>query len=228
MRAIFLGSFNPPHNGHVNCIKSVINSGYMKDLNIDKIHIIPCYQNPNKSQVKDPDWNFWQRYKLCTLEFSGLSEFVVIDDIEMLINKTDCNKSYTYNLINYFKGGHDGMIKSDFWWIITIETYKELLDGKWYHSEELLANNKFIVVYNNKTDLDMIMDTWENAGRSSDILSQKQSDATLGYERVYDTESGDYLKAENGFTDWYDGSRYLPADQDDAYLSPVSGTIIWK
>lgn len=75
---------------------------------------------------------------------------------------------------------------------------------------------------------DMIMDTWENAGRSSDILSQKQSDATLGYERVYDTESGDYLKAENGFTDWYDGSRYLPADQDDAYLSPVSGTIIWK
>lgn len=159
MRAIFLGSFNPPHSGHVNCIKSVISSGFIKDLNIDKIHIIPCYQNPNKSQVKDPDWNFWQRYKLCTLEFSGLSEFVVIDDIEMLINKTDCNKSYTYNLINYFKGGHDEMIKSDFWWIITIETYKELFDGKWYRSEELLSNNKFIVVYNDSKDLDLIMNS---------------------------------------------------------------------
>ncbi len=159
MRAIFLGSFNPPHCGHVNCIKSVINSGVLNDLNIDKIHIIPCYQNPNKSQVKDPDWNFWQRYKLCTLEFSGLAEFVVIDDLEMLINKTDCNKSYTYNLINYFKGGHDEMIKSDFWWIITIETYKELLDGKWYHSEELLSNNKFIIVYNDPKDLDFIMNS---------------------------------------------------------------------
>ena len=157
MRAIFLGSFNPPHSGHVNCIKSVINSGVLNDLNIDKIHIIPCYQNPNKVQVKDPDWNFWQRYKLCTLEFYGLSEFVIIDDIEMLINKTDCNKSYTYNLIKYFKGGHDETIKSDFWWIITIETYKELLDGKWYHSEELLSNNKFIIVYNDSKDLDLIM-----------------------------------------------------------------------
>lgn len=149
MRAIFLGSFNPPHSGHVNCIKSVINSGVLNDLNIDKIHIIPCYQNPNKSQVKDPDWNFWQRYKLCTLEFSGLSEFVVIDDIEMLINKTDCNKSYTYNLINYFKGGHDRMIKPGFWWIITHETFQELKEGKWYKSKELLENNRFIIVVPN-------------------------------------------------------------------------------
>lgn len=159
MRAIFLGSFNPPHSGHVNCIKSVINSGVLNDLNVDKIHIIPCYQNPNKKQVGDPELFFWQRYKLCTLEFSSLSEFVVIDDIEILINKTDCNKSYTYNLINYFKGGHDEMIKSDFWWIITIETYNELLDGKWYHSEELLSNNKFIIVYNDPKDLDFIMNS---------------------------------------------------------------------
>ena len=158
-RAIFLGSFNPPHHGHVNCIKSVINSGVLNELNIDKIHIIPCYQNPNKSQTKDPDLNFWQRYKLCTLEFSGLSEFVIIDDIEMLINKTDCNKSYTYNLINYFKNGHDQIIKFNFWWIITTETYKELLDGKWYHSEDLLSNNKFIIVYNDPKDLDFIINS---------------------------------------------------------------------
>jgi len=158
-RAIFLGSFNPPHSGHVNCIKSVINSGLMKDLNIDKIHIIPCYQNPNKKQVDDPEWNFWQRYKLCTLEFAGLAEFIVVDDLEMLINRTDCNKSYTYNLINYFKGGHDALIKSDFWWIITVETYKELLAGKWYHSEELLSNNKFIIVYKNTDELDEIINS---------------------------------------------------------------------
>ena len=74
----------------------------------------------------------------------------------------------------------------------------------------------------------MIMDTWEKSSRSSDILSQKRSDATLGYERVYDTETGEYLKAENGFTDWYDGRRYVAADSDAAYLSPISGTIYWK
>ena len=75
---------------------------------------------------------------------------------------------------------------------------------------------------------DMIMDAWEGSGRTGDILSQKQSDAALGYERVYDTETGEYLKAEDGFTDWYTGTRYQGVDTDEAYLSPVSGTIMWK
>ena len=111
--------------------------------------------------------------------------------------------------------------------ISTITFSQAFVNG--FNSEEaqlkstIIANQK---IYDGISD--MIMDSWEKRNNAYDIASQKQSDATLGYERVYDTESGDYLKAENGFTDWYDGSRYLPADQDDAYLSPVSGTIIWK
>ncbi len=75
---------------------------------------------------------------------------------------------------------------------------------------------------------DMIMDTYNRRNASYDILSQKRSDATLGYERVQDTETGEYLRAENGFSDWYDGRRYRPATEDAAYTSPISGTIDWK
>ena len=32
-------------------------------------------------------------------------------------------------------------------------------------------------------------------------MSQKQSDATLGYERIVDTETGNIYKIDNGFTD---------------------------
>ena len=56
----------------------------------------------------------------------------------------------------------------------------------------------------------------------------KGSDATLGYERVQDTQTGEYYRAENGFTDWYHGTRYRPANEKAAYLSPVSGYINWK
>ena len=71
---------------------------------------------------------------------------------------------------------------------------------------------------------DMIMDTWEKRNNSYDIISQKQSDATLGYERVYDTETGDVYKAYNGFTDNYKGERYKTIT-DDMYTKAISGYI---
>ena len=71
---------------------------------------------------------------------------------------------------------------------------------------------------------DMIMDSWEKRNNSYDIISQKQSDATLGYERVYDTETGDVYKAYNGFTDDYKGNRYQ-AVTDDMYTKTISGYI---
>ena len=52
---------------------------------------------------------------------------------------------------------------------------------------------------------DMIMDSWEKRSASYDIISQKRSDATLGYERVYDTETNEvvtddmYIKAISGY-----------------------------
>ena len=71
---------------------------------------------------------------------------------------------------------------------------------------------------------DGIMDSWNKRNTSSDIMSQKQSDATLGYERVYDTETNEIYKAYNGFTDDYDGKRYK-AITDDMYTKQTSGYI---
>lgn len=81
------------------------------------------------------------------------------------------------------------------------------------------ANQK---IYNQMSD--MIMDSWEKRNNSYDIMSQKQSDATLGYERVYDTETGEIYKAYNGFTDDYSGERYKPIT-DDMYTRATSGYI---
>ena len=71
---------------------------------------------------------------------------------------------------------------------------------------------------------DMIMDSWNKRSNSYDVISGKRSDATLGYERVYDTETGDVYRAYNGFTDIYQGSRYQVAT-DDMYKLAISGYI---
>ena len=71
---------------------------------------------------------------------------------------------------------------------------------------------------------DMIIDSWESRNNSYDIISQKQSDATLGYERVYDTQTGEVYRAYNGFTNDYQGERYKPVT-DEMYAYTISGTI---
>ena len=82
---------------------------------------------------------------------------------------------------------------------------------------------------NNTSELSSgIMDSWEKRSATYDVISQKQSDATLGYERVLDTETGNYYRTEIGFGDWYQGERYQVQTDNKAYLSPIEGYIEWK
>ena len=71
---------------------------------------------------------------------------------------------------------------------------------------------------------DSYMSAWENRNKTYDIMSQKQSDATLGYERVYDTETNEIYKAYNGFNDDYEGQRYKSVT-DEMYTQKTSGYI---
>lgn len=105
----------------------------------------------------------------------------------------------------------------------TIEFSDKFIQG--FNKEEstlvatIQANQK---IYDSISD--MIMDSWEKRSNSYDIISQKRSDATLGYERVYDTKTGEVYKAYNGFTDNYKGNRYQTIT-DDMYTTPISGYI---
>lgn len=71
---------------------------------------------------------------------------------------------------------------------------------------------------------DSYMSAWENRNKTYDIMSQKQSDAILGYERVYNTETGEIYKAYNGFFDDYSGNKYQPVG-DEMYTNKITGYI---
>lgn len=91
-------------------------------------------------------------------------------------------------------------------------------------SNEKVALSKQISQNFNQA-MDSMMSSWESRNKSRDIISQKQSDATLGYERVYDTETNEIYRATNGFSDVYDGKRYKPVTDDSMYTEPISGYI---
>lgn len=126
---LFLGSFNPPHIGHVNIVREVLNRKL-----VDYVWVIPAYQNPNKNV--DTSENFSHRYNMCNLMFD--LPHTHVDLVECVIKP-----KYTYDLLAYLKKEYP---EADFRWIITDETIMEIIDGQWYNSDELLDENKFIVV----------------------------------------------------------------------------------
>lgn len=76
---------------------------------------------------------------------------------------------------------------------------------------------------------------WHDRQRPIDALSQKRSDARLGYDRLYDTETGEIYRAELGFYDYYDIHRNeysnpnlksVPDDGYDLYEREISGYIL--
>ena len=72
---------------------------------------------------------------------------------------------------------------------------------------------------------DIITQGWYDRQKSYDIISEKQSDATLGFERVYDVETGNVYRAYIGFADRADVDGYYEPITDDMYSEQLSGYI---
>lgn len=82
----------------------------------------------------------------------------------------------------------------------------------------------------------IITDGWNARNKTLDIVAEKRSDSTLGYERVYDPATGRVYQVENGFIDRYEadrsaydmtGLRPLPAHDYDLWMAtPHDGSDI--
>ena len=118
-------------------------------------------------------------------------------------------------------------------WIGVLEHVYGSIEYSQYYQTEL---NKQLIASGQATreiakicsqTTDIVISGWESRQAAYDRISQKQSDATLGYERVYDTEKDTIYRAPLDFFDNYSGDRYK-AVTDNQYLLPIDGYIEWK
>ena len=107
--------------------------------------------------------------------------------------------------------------------VSTIRFSNEFTNGYYRQEGQVVANAQALQAICNQTS-DIITSGWNERQKTYDILSQKRSDATMGYERVRNTETGDIYKATVGFSD-HDWNGKFELITDDMYTLPVSGYI---
>ncbi|MES2802348.1 MAG: nicotinate (nicotinamide) nucleotide adenylyltransferase [Bdellovibrionota bacterium] len=126
---IFGGSFNPPHNGHVNSLTTV-----QKKMGFDKIHIIPNSQNPLKVPTETADNE--HRLNMAKLAFATYGPAFYIDDIELKRG----GKSYTIDTIKELRKTYES---KDLYLIIGADNFETL--NEWKDYKKILSEVNIVV-----------------------------------------------------------------------------------
>ena len=113
---IFGGTFNPPHNTHVDIVKTA-----KEQLALDEVLVVPCGDPPHKTCEVDGS----VRFELAKLAFGGLA---TLDDYEL--NKD--GKSYTVETLRHVAELHPN---AELYLIIGGDSLKNF--GKWYRPAEI-------------------------------------------------------------------------------------------
>ncbi len=127
--ALFGGSFDPIHLGHVKLLEEAL-----LRLRLDHIYLIPCKQSPHKKNA--PIATDQQRLDLCRIATSHL-EKVSVSDIE--IHRP--SPSFSWMTVEHFLRTHPGC---ELYWIMGTDQW-EMIE-KWARFDFLRNSLNFIIV----------------------------------------------------------------------------------
>ena len=173
--ALFGGSFDPVHVGHVAIVESAL-----QHLDIKELIILPTYINPFKKHFFAPPH---LRLKWLKEVFDDI-EGVCVSDYEVLQEKP----SYTIDTIRHFKTED-----SDIYFIIGADNVASL--HKWYQFEELSKMVTWVVATRESSDISgEYIQLHVNIPVSSTQLREKLDSAYL--PKKVQQEIVDYYKGE--------------------------------
>lgn len=177
---IYVGSFNPPHKGHIKIANHLI-SNYL-----DKIIIIPT-------------GNYWNKFDLIDIQ-DRINMLKLYKNEKIIIDEKNNNIEYTYQILNilsneykedelYLVLGADNIINFDKW-----KNYKEILK---YNLIILNRANINIIKYLNnfnKKDKYIIVNDLPNIDISSTMIRNKIKNKEDDLLKYLDSDVYEYIK----------------------------------
>ena len=135
---IFGGSFNPPHNMHLNIVETLINEKYL-----DKVIIVPTGLHYSYKSNLISNEHRYNMLKLLTKHNKK---------IEISTYEFQDTEIHTYDTLEYYK---DNYKKDTIYFICGLDNLSYI--DKWYKGNELLKNYKFLVIGRNTNNQEEIL-----------------------------------------------------------------------
>lgn len=176
---VYVGSFNPPHKGHIKIVETLIKERY-----VDKVIIIPTN-------------NYWNKTNLINLNHR-LNMLNFFKNENIIINNTLNNLEYTYQIIRELKKdnneyslilGADNIINFDKW-----KNYEELLKLELLIINRNDINIKKYLEKLNKNDKYKIINI-ENINISSTYIRENINKKEI--TNIIDKQVLNYIQKEN-------------------------------
>jgi len=123
---LFGGTFNPPHLGHEEIVKSVFDK-----YSFDFMLIVPSANHPFKTITID----FEHRYKMCEIAFEKFGKRICVSRMQL-----QNGYGFYFDLVQLFKEAFPG---HDFLHVIGEDCAINI--AKWHRGSELVDQEKFIV-----------------------------------------------------------------------------------
>lgn len=139
-RAIFGGSFDPIHNGHVNLVRQICGK-----VKLDQVIVMPTAISPFKQNSERKPAATADRFEMCRLAFADMP-FVTVSDYEISLSEV----SYTVNTLRHFRAAYP---EDKLFFIMGSDML--LSFEKWRNYEEILSMCTVIAASREDGEADM-------------------------------------------------------------------------
>ena len=133
---IYVGSFNPPHKGHIKAIRHLINKKY-----VDKIIVIPT-------------GNYWDKNDLININLR-IDMLKKYEDNDIIIDNELNNIPYTYLILRELHKKYN-----DLYLIIGADNIINF--DKWKEYQEITTNNKILIIPRDNIDIHKYINKYNN------------------------------------------------------------------
>lgn len=126
--AIFGGTFNPVHCGHLQIAKTALDQGHL-----NRVIWVPTYQPPHKSKIDA--LSFTDRYEMVRLALAPYPDFVI-----STVERDQSGKSFAVHTLQALQLDYPNC---QWYWILGLDAFRSL--PHWYARQELAAHCCWLV-----------------------------------------------------------------------------------